>query len=84
MTVNILLDSNCCLEPVSYAAVEEDCTGGLVIEVFDDSDKVGADVVLLHGCLQSCKPNPVEGLLEVYKDIVEVLLVLEILLIEDS
>ena len=50
------------MELVSYAAVEEDCTSGLVIEVFDDSDKVGADVVLLHGCLQSCMPNPVEGL----------------------
>ena len=35
-------DSNCCSEPVSYAAVEEDCTGGRVIGVFDDSDKVGA------------------------------------------
>ena len=55
-------------------------TSGLVIEVFDDSDKVGADVVLLHGCPQSCMPNPVEGLLEVYKDMVEVLLVLEIFL----
>ena len=31
------------------AAVEEDCTGSLVIGVFDDSDTVGADVVLLHG-----------------------------------
>ena len=31
------------------AAVEEDCTSGLVIEVFDDSDKIGADVVPLHG-----------------------------------
>ena len=30
------------------SAVEEDGTGGLVIEVFDDLDKVGADVVLLH------------------------------------
>ena len=49
-------------------------TSGLVIEVFDDSDKVGADLVLLHGCPQSCMPNPVEGLLEVYEDIVEVLL----------
>ena len=29
-------------------------------------------------------PNPVEGLLEVYEDIVEVLLVLEIFLTEDS
>ena len=56
------------MEPVSCAAVEEDRTSGLVIEVFDDSDKVGADVVLLHGCQQRCMPNPVEGLLEVCKD----------------
>ena len=75
-------DSNC-LEPVSYAAVEEDGFSGLVIEVFDDSDKVGADVVLLHGCPQSCTPNPIEGPLEVYEDLVEVLLVLEIFLTED-
>ena len=66
------------MEPVSHAAVEEDCTSGLVIEVFDDLNKVCADVVLLHGCPQSCMPNPVEGVLEVYEDIVEVLLVLEI------
>ena len=70
-----LSDSNCCSEPVSYAAVEEDGTSGVVIEVFDDLDKVCADVVLLHGCRQSCMPNPVEGLLEVYEDMVEVLLV---------
>ena len=72
------------MEPVSYAAVEEDGTSGLVIEVCVDSDKVGADVVLLHGCPQSCMSNPVEGLLEVYEDIVEVLLVLEIFHTEDS
>ena len=41
-----------------YTAVELDCTGGLVIEVFDYSDKAGVDVVLLHGCPQSCVPNP--------------------------
>ena len=74
------MDSNCCSEPVSYAAVEEDCTSGLVIEVSDDSDKVGADVVLLHGCPQSCLPNLVEGLLKVYEDVVEVLLVLVLVL----
>ena len=74
-----LSDSNCCSEPVSYAAVEEDGTNGLVIEVFDDLEKVCADV-LLHGCPQSCMPNPVEGLLEVYEDMVEVKLVLEIFL----
>ena len=72
------------MESVFYAAVEEDCTSGLVIEVFDDSDKVGADDVLLHGCSQSCMPNPVESLLEVYEDMVEALLVLKIFLIEDS
>ena len=74
----------CCEGPVSYAAIEEDCTSSLVMEVFDDSDKVGADVVLLHDCPQSCLPNPVEGLLEVYEDMVEVLQVLEIFLTEDS
>ena len=63
-----------------YAAVEEYCTSGLVIEVFNDSDKVGADVVLLHCCPQSYMPNPVEGPLEVYEDMVEVLLVLEMFL----
>ena len=51
---------NCCLEPVLYAAVEEDGNSGLVIKVFDDSDKVGADVVLLYGCPQSCMPKPVK------------------------
>ena len=78
------MDSNCCSEPASYAAVEEDCTSGLVIEVFGDLDKVGSDVVLLYGCPHGCMPNPVEGLLEVYEDMVEVLLVLEIFLTEDS
>ena len=62
--------SNCCSEPVSYAAVEEEGTSGLFIEVFGDLDKVCVDVVLLRGCPQSCMPNPVEGLLEVYEDMV--------------
>ena len=66
----------CCSEPVSYAAVEEDGTSGLAIEVFDDLDTVGADVLLLHGCQQSFMPNPVEGFLEVYEDTVEVFLML--------
>ena len=83
MRVDTLSDSNCCLEPVSYAAVEEDSTSGIVIEVFDDLDKVCADVALLHGWPQSCMPNPVEGLLEVYEDMMEVLLLLERLLTED-
>ena len=69
--------SQLCFRFFSYTSVEEDGTGGLVIEVFDDLDKVCADVVFFHGCPQSCMPNLVEGL-EVYEDVVEVLLVLEI------
>ena len=48
------------------------------------SDKVGAGAVLLHGCPQSCMPNSVEDPHKVYEDMVEVLLVLEIRLTEDS
>ena len=84
MRADIPVRSNCCSEPVSYAADEEDCTSGLVVEVFDDLDKVGADVSLLHDCPQSCMPNPVENLLEVYEDMVVVLLVLEIFLMENA
>ena len=56
----------------------------LLTRFSDDSDKASADVALLHGCLQSCMPNNVAGLLVVYEDMVEVLLVLEIFLKEDS
>ena len=66
MRVDIHVGLQLLFEPVSYAAVEEDGTGGLVREVFDDSDKVGADV-LLHGCQQSCMPNPVEDFLRSMK-----------------
>ena len=54
------------------------------MEVFNDWNKAGIDVVLLQGCPQSCMPNPVKGLLEVYEDMVEVLLVLEIFFTKDS
>ena len=76
--------SNCCSVPVSCAAVEEDCSGGFVVEVFDDSDKVGADVVLLRGCPQIWIPNLVKNLLEVYEDVAEVLLVLKMFLTQVS
>ena len=47
-------------------------------------DKICANVVLLHGYPQSCMPKPVEGILEVYEDMVEVLLVLEIFLTQNA
>ena len=83
MRVDIPVRLQPLLEPVSYAAVEEDCTGAVVIVVFADSYKVFADVVLLHGGPHSCMTNPVEGPLEVYEDMVEVLLVLAIFLTND-
>ena len=43
------------MEPVSYAAVEEDCTSSLVIEVSDDSGKVGADVFLQAAHKAACQ-----------------------------
>ena len=67
MRVNIPVRLQFYSEPVSYAAVEEDCISGLVIEVFDDSDEVGADVVFLHGCQQSCIANLVEAFLKSMK-----------------
>ena len=45
--------------------------------MFDNADKVGTDVLLLHGCPQNCMLNPVKDLLEVYEDMLEVLLVLK-------
>ena len=47
---------------------------------FGDTNKVRTDVVLLRGCPQSCS----KGLLVVYEEMVEVLLVLEIFLTQDS
>ena len=79
-----LSDSKCCLQPVSYAAIEEDCIGGLLIEVFDDSNKVGLDAGLFDCCPTCCMPNPVEGLLEGCEDMAAVLLVLELFLTKDS
>ena len=40
--------------------------------------------IAAYGCPENCMQNPVEGLLEAYEDMVDVLLVLEIFLIEDS
>ena len=67
-------------EPVPHAVVKVDCAGGLVIEVLYHSDQVGADVEMPHGGPLCCMPYPVERLLEVNEDVIEVLLVLEVLL----
>ena len=72
-------ESICCSEPVSYAAVEEDCTSGLVIEVLMTWVKLVLMLYFFMVAHRSCMPNPVQNLLEVYED-----MVLEIFLTEDS
>ena len=52
--------------------------------MIDDSDKVVVGVELLCCCPQSYIPNPVEGLIEVYEDMVEVLLALDMFVTKDS
>lgn len=39
----------CFPESVSHRHVVENCTASFVIELLDDSDKVGADIVFPHG-----------------------------------
>ena len=61
-----------------------DCAGCLVREAFYGSDQVVIDVIQPHSCPQSCMPYSVDRLLEVHKDMVEVLLVLQVFLTEYS
>ena len=83
MRVDIPVGLQLLFETSPLCCRAEDGTNGLVIEVFDDLEKVCTDV-LLHGCPQSCMPNPVESLLEVYEDMVEVLLVLVMFFTKNS
>ena len=72
--------SDCGSEPVPYTVINVDCAGGLVIEVLYHSDQIDVDVVLPYSGPQCFMPYPVERLLEVHEDVIEVLLVLEVLL----
>ena len=67
----------CCCHPV-------DCAGRLVVEAFYGSDQVVIDAAEPHSCPQSCIPNYVERLLEVHKDMLKALLVLQTFLTEYS
>ena len=70
-------------EPFSCAAIEQDYTLGLVIQIFSCSYNAGIDVVFPHSCPLGFVPYPVKGLLEVNEDIVEMLLMLQVFLAED-
>ena len=55
---------------VPSASIEEYCACGFVIQVFDDGDEVGTDVVFVLGGPKCCAPDRVASLFEVYKDMV--------------
>ena len=42
------MDSYCSSESFSWAAIEQDCTLGLVIQIFNGSYDAGVDVVFPH------------------------------------
>ena len=41
-------DSDCGSEPVSYVTIKVDCASGIVVEVYNDLDQVGVDVIKPH------------------------------------
>ena len=69
-------NSYCSSEPFSCAAIEQDCTLGLVIQIFNGSYDTGVDVVFPYSCSEGFVSYPVKGLLEVYEDMIEILLML--------
>ena len=76
--------SSCGSEPFSNVVVMVECAGRLVVEAFYGSDQVVIDVIQPHGRPQGCMPNSVERLLEVQKDMVKALLVLQVFLTQYS
>ena len=74
---------NCGLEPFSNVPVEINGTAGLVVEVPYDADGVSVDIVVVY-CRPECSmSHSVECLLEVYKYMIEILLMLEISLAQN-
>ena len=70
-------DRNCTSKPVSYVTIKVDCTSGLVVEVFNDLDQV-VNVTKPHCRPKGFMPYSVKRLFKINKDVVEVLLMLEV------
>ena len=71
-------DSDCGSEPLSYVTIKVVCTSGLVVEVFNDLDQVDIDAIKPHSRPKGFTPHSVKRLFKINKDVVEVLLVLEV------
>ena len=74
-------DSDCGSEPVSYTAIKLDCTRGFVVEVFNDLDQVGVNVIRPYSTLKGFMPYSVKRLFKIIKkNVIEVLMMLEVTL----
>ena len=71
-------DSDSGSEPVSYTTIKVDCTSGLVLEVFNELHKVGVNVIKPHSRPKGFMPYSVKRLFKINKDVIEVLLMLEV------
>ena len=71
-------DSDCGSEPVSYVTIKVDCTIDFVVEVFNDVDQVDIEVVKPHSRPKGFMPYSVKRLFKINKDVVELLLMLEV------
>ena len=69
------MDSHIHLELVIFTTIQEDSACYLFMELFYHSDKVVINVIILHDGPQGSVPLSVEGLFEINKNIVQVLLV---------
>ena len=54
--------SDCSSEPASCAAIEANCTGGLVKEILNCVNKVCIDILQPHSCPKCSVPHPIESL----------------------
>ena len=71
-------ESDCGSEPVSYAATKVHCTVGLVVEVFNELDQIGVNVIKPRSRPKGFMPYSVKRLFKTNKDVIEVLLMLEV------
>ena len=72
---------------MTSSGVQKPSAGGkwecCVIQTFNHSYDVGVDAVFPHRCPQDFVLYPAKGLLEVFDDMIEILLMLQVFLAED-
>ena len=62
----------------TYATIKIDCTRGHVVEVFNDLDQVGINVIKPNSRPKGLMPYSVKCLFKINKDAIKVFLMLEV------